>query len=120
MTEHRKITLNEWNDIVVSDDLQTEIREALEGDSNDAEHDALVSVAQELGIELSTDEMAAEFQENGLDDVADYLRAHGAVATRRWIDSVIAEAAENDDPEGWRLGNLEVARDRLDTKDGIE
>lgn len=33
------------------DALREEIREALEGDSNDAEHDALVSVASTLGVE---------------------------------------------------------------------
>ncbi len=31
-------------------ELVAEIRDALEGDSNDAEHDALVSVAEHLGI----------------------------------------------------------------------
>jgi hypothetical protein len=30
--------------------VAAEIKEALEGDSNDAEHDALVSVAEHLGI----------------------------------------------------------------------
>jgi hypothetical protein len=32
--------------------LADEIRAALEGDSNDAEHDALASVAAALGIEI--------------------------------------------------------------------
>jgi hypothetical protein len=31
--------------------LSVEVKDALEGDSNDAEHDALVSVAQFFGIE---------------------------------------------------------------------
>jgi hypothetical protein len=31
--------------------LAAEIKAALEGDSNDAEHDALVSVAEHLGID---------------------------------------------------------------------
>lgn len=66
-----------------------------------------------LADEARHEDMAAEFTENGLDDVAEHLREHGLAATRRWIDGEIAEAAENDDPEGWRLGNLEVARDRL-------
>lgn len=58
-------------------------------------------------------DLADEFTENGLEDVADYLRANGLAATREWIDSAIAESRRNDDPEGWRLGNLEVAKDRL-------
>ena len=33
------------------DDLVDEIRDALEGDSNDAEHDALVSVAQFFAVD---------------------------------------------------------------------
>lgn len=61
----------------------------------------------------ATNDLAEEFEENGLNDVADYLRTHGVAATRVWIGGEIAEAAANDDPEGWRLGNLEVARDRL-------
>ncbi|MBJ7469724.1 MAG: hypothetical protein JHD16_00400 [Solirubrobacteraceae bacterium] len=36
--------------------LAAEIRQALEGDSNDAEHDALVNVAQHLGIEYAREE----------------------------------------------------------------
>jgi hypothetical protein len=35
---------------VVPDGLREEVRDALEGDSNDAEHDALVSVAEFLGV----------------------------------------------------------------------
>lgn len=38
--------------------LASEVREALEGDSNDAEHDALVSVAQHFGIEYGREEDA--------------------------------------------------------------
>lgn len=60
-----------------------------------------------------SNELAEEFAENGLYDVADYLREHGPAATRDWLDSEIAEAKAHDDPEGWRLGNLQVARDRL-------
>jgi hypothetical protein len=37
-------------------DLVTEIIGALEGDSNDADHDALVSVAQFFGIEYNPEE----------------------------------------------------------------
>jgi hypothetical protein len=33
------------------DEIRDEIRDALEGDSNDAEHDALAMVAEVLGIE---------------------------------------------------------------------
>lgn len=33
-----------------ADDLAREVRDALNGDSNDAEHDALVSVACALGL----------------------------------------------------------------------
>ena len=41
--------------------LRAEIKAALEGDSNDAEHDALVSVAGWLGIEwTSFDDIAYE------------------------------------------------------------
>lgn len=51
-------TVGRWEvrDRVVDADLATEVREALEGDSNDAEHDALVSVAEALNITYSTDE----------------------------------------------------------------
>ncbi len=59
------------------------------------------------------DELVEEFAENGLDDVAEHLQANGVTATREWIDGEIDDARANDDPEGWRLGNLEVARDRL-------
>lgn len=38
--------------------LASEIREALEGDSNDTEHDALVSVAQQFDIEYAQEEDA--------------------------------------------------------------
>lgn len=58
-------------------------------------------------------ELADEFAENGLSDVAEHLREHGTEATVQWLDGQIADARENDDPEGWRLGNLEVAKDRL-------
>lgn len=59
-------------------------------------------------------DLAAEFVENGLDDVAEHLLTNGLLETRYWIDSVIAEAKNDDDPEGWILGNLEVARDRME------
>lgn len=36
--------------------LAEEVREALEGDSNDAEHDALVSVAEQFGTDNFTTE----------------------------------------------------------------
>lgn len=65
-------------------------------------------------VEGEDGDLADEFAENGLGDVADHLREHGVRATREWINGVIADARENDDPEGWRLGNLETARDRLD------
>ena len=58
-------------------------------------------------------DLADEFEENGLPDVAEYLREHGAGATWEWLSEQAAEAKANDDPEGWRLGNLEVARGRL-------
>jgi len=35
----------------IDDELRSEIKAALEGDSNDAEHDALAAVAMTLGIE---------------------------------------------------------------------
>lgn len=37
--------------IVITDELRNEIRSALQGDSNDAEHDALVSVAAHFGVD---------------------------------------------------------------------
>lgn len=49
--DERHLSLDEGNFILVSDELESEVREALEGDSNDAEHDALVFCAQVLGIE---------------------------------------------------------------------
>lgn len=54
--------------------------------------------------------LADEFAENGMTDAADYLREHGRAATLKWLS---AEIADEDDMEGWRRGNLEVARDRL-------
>lgn len=62
-------------------------------------------------------DLADEFAENGLDDVAEHLREHGVAETREWIDGRIAEAREEDrryhHGEGFELHNLEVARDRL-------
>lgn len=40
----------------VTRELREEIRAALEGDSNDAEHDALVSVAEAFGIKWTSHE----------------------------------------------------------------
>jgi hypothetical protein len=66
---------------------------------------------------MSVRELADEFAENGLHDVAEYLREHGVADTRVWIEGRIAEAREEDRlyhrGEGWELGNLEVARDLL-------
>jgi hypothetical protein len=63
------------------------------------------------------DDLADEFAENGLYDVAEYLRANGRAATREWLPGRIEEAREDDRQyhhgEGFELGNLEVARDRL-------
>lgn len=73
-------------------------------------------MAEQMGIPRYPSEiesLADEFTENGLEDVAEHLREHGATATVEWLDGQIADARENDDPEGWRLGNLEVAKDRL-------
>lgn len=66
-------------------------------------------------MNANRESLADEFAENGLYDVAEYLREHGIERTREWIDGVIVESRMNDDPEGWRLGNLEVARDELAT-----
>jgi hypothetical protein len=60
----------------------------------------------------TTEELAEEFTENGMSDVAEYLTERGVRETRKWLDAIIAL---EDDPEGWRLGNLEVARERLAT-----
>ena len=58
-----------------------------------------------------------EFIENGLEDVAEHLAEHGFAETRTWLDNMIANPDPWDaDPEGWRLGNLEVARDRLNER----
>lgn len=90
-------------------------------DSNDLDFGAIDREAysayycrENSGAQQERIDMAEEFEENGLSDVAEHLLEHGVAATRLWIDGVIAEAAENDDPEGWRLGNLEVARDYLE------
>lgn len=45
------VTMKAWGD----EGLREEIKNALEGDSNDAEHDALVSVAQILRIDYDPD-----------------------------------------------------------------
>lgn len=45
-------TLERVPDALDLTDLRAEIKAALEGDSNDAEHDALVSVADRLGVEV--------------------------------------------------------------------
>jgi hypothetical protein len=58
-------------------------------------------------------DLAAEFEENGLSDLAEQLRECGTAGAREWLEDEIAEARANDDPEGWRLGNLEIARERL-------
>jgi hypothetical protein len=49
-------TCNYWRAIAAiceDKELVREIRDALESDSNDAEHDALVSVANALGIDYT-------------------------------------------------------------------
>lgn len=38
----------EWDD-----DIAAEVKRALEGDSNDAEHDALVAVAEHFGLDYT-------------------------------------------------------------------
>ena len=40
---------------LIPDELREEVKAALEGDSNDAEHDALVAVADTLGIRYEID-----------------------------------------------------------------
>jgi hypothetical protein len=45
------------------DSICAEIKDALEGDSNDADHDALVSVAQHLGLEWTSYEEREELTE---------------------------------------------------------
>jgi len=64
-------------------------------------------------------ELADEFAENGLGDLADYLRANGLAATRRWLDETAIPQAREEDRElhrgeGFELGNLEVARETLE------
>lgn len=58
------------------------------------------------------DELADEFSENGLDDVAEILRRDGFAPARAYVAQEIAD--NEDDHEGWRLHNLEVARDHLE------
>jgi len=70
-------------------------------------------VAEQMGIP-TYGSLADEFEENGLSDAAAHLRSHGRSATLAWIDGAIREAKENDDPEGWRFGNLEVAKQKLE------
>lgn len=41
---------------MIDDDLREQIKSALEGDSNDEEHDALAAVAEALGISWSPEE----------------------------------------------------------------
>jgi hypothetical protein len=41
-------------DTATLDAALAEIRDALEGDSNDAEHDALVAVAELFGMQITT------------------------------------------------------------------
>jgi hypothetical protein len=53
--------------------LENTIRQALEGDSNDAEHDALVEVAGHFGIHYTPD-LAEEVEDLGWPSVADDLR----------------------------------------------
>jgi hypothetical protein len=62
------------------------------------------------------EELADEFEENALNDLADYLREHGVAATREYVAAEIVKVRAGDDPwdpEGESLGNLEVAQDRL-------
>jgi hypothetical protein len=60
-------------DVLTLKALREEIRDALEGESNDAEHDALVSVAGALGIHYTPD-LAGEVEDLGWPSVADDLR----------------------------------------------
>lgn len=50
-------------------ELVTAIREALEGDSNDAEHDALVAVAQHFGIEYISEDDRETWKTEVADDL---------------------------------------------------
>lgn len=98
----------------IDDELDTEqIEEMLEGEDDDG-----LTLVKRFGPHLPCDgpdiePLADEFTENGLEDVADRLRSHGLKGTLDWIGGVIDDARENDDPEGWRLGNLEVAKQKL-------
>jgi hypothetical protein len=65
----------EYAEQVVRDhaELAPTVRDALEGDSNDAEHDALVAVAEAFAIRYTAD-LAEEVEDLGWPSVADDLR----------------------------------------------
>jgi hypothetical protein len=64
----------------MTDALVEVVRDALEGESNDAEHDALVAVAEAFGIRYTPD-LAEEVEDLGWPSVADDLREGVSRAT---------------------------------------
>lgn len=66
-----------------------------------------------------TEELAEELEENGLGDLADYLRRRGLEEARRWLEEEELPRARTEDRElhhgeGFELGNLETALERLE------
>jgi hypothetical protein len=59
----------------VDDSLRRRVRDALEGDSNDAEHDALVAVANALGISYGED-VCSYCHDRPVRNAAAWIMAH--------------------------------------------
>lgn len=57
----------------IDEDLAAHVRGALQGESNDAEHDALVAVADHFGIRYAAD-LAEEVEDLGWPSVAEDVR----------------------------------------------
>lgn len=66
---------------------------------------------------IARNELADEWEANGLADAAAYVRKNGPAAARGYLDRAIVEAEREDElyhrGEGWELGNLRVARESL-------
>lgn len=68
--------------------------------------------------EVVAADLADEFEENGLYDLAEFVREHGIESAKVWIDNVAMVRAIEEDRlwhhgEGYELHNLSVARDML-------
>ena len=66
---------------------------------------------------IARTDIAERFAEEGLGDLASYVRKHGPVRAIGYCDAEIARATTEDElyhhGEGWELHNLEAARDEL-------